>query len=112
MRAHQAQVVQLRAQKAELLAAYAAWMRVYEGSSTRDPKLWKALWDAFSALDGAMKVTRAQKRKEKAEKLEKLEKLGRERRWAPKILAGDEVLRTLVCVVLIWLVWRVGVESR
>lgn len=109
MRAHQAQVVQLRAQKAELLAAYAAWMRIYEGSSTRDPKLWKALWDAFSALDGGVKVTRAQRRKEKAEKLERERN---ERRWAPRILAGDEVLRTLICVVLIWLVWRLGVESR
>lgn len=111
MRAHQAQVVHLRAQKAELLAAYAAWMQVYEASPGKDAKLWKVLWDAFTALDGAPQVTRAQRRMEKAEKLERLER-DKQKRWAPKILAGDEMLRTLLCVLLLWLVWRIGVESR
>lgn len=104
MRGHQAMIVQLRAEKAELLAAYAVWMRIYEASPSKDPKLWKALWDAFNALDSPP-PTRAQRRKEKADKLKE------KRPWA-KILAGDEVFRTLICFVLVWLVWRIGVESR
>lgn len=113
VRRHQVELIQLRTKKHWLLEEYAHWMERYEaeggkGKGATEDMLWQRLWDLFRFIDGQVDHILIEERRAQRQKAAAEERERRRQSWESETL----VKWTLLCVLLVWLGWRIGIEWR